>query len=61
MKIIEDLELKLCPFCKGKAQIIHYQEWSWAQYSIECSSCGATFNSAFYTAEDAANYWNKRS
>lgn len=60
MEIINDLKLKPCPFCNHEAQILHHPEWSWASYEVECSECGATFDYAFYTPEEAANQWNKR-
>ena len=51
------LELKPCPFCGGKAEVIGSGKYS--DYLAKCSSCGAT-SEYKSTPEEAAEAWNKR-
>lgn len=55
----ENIELKTCPFCGGKAEVkiiaYHYKEW----HKVMCIICGA--GTRLYSDEDQCIYsWNER-
>lgn len=59
------VELKLCPFCGGRASInfdseaiIDSQDRHWA-YNVVCDKCCATSGLA-YSIEMAIEIWNRR-
>lgn len=59
------VELKLCPFCGGRASInfdseaiIDFQGRHWA-YNVVCDKCCATSGLA-YSIEMAIEIWNRR-
>lgn len=52
-------DLKLCPFCGGKAIIEKHSEWDWAQYEVKCTKCNCGL-SAYYTYQKAVEAWNRR-
>ena len=61
IKIVEN-NLKPCPFCEGKAIVIH-RESTWTDrilYWIQCYRCN-TRSQGYDTPEDAGNMWNCRS
>lgn len=58
------MELKPCPFCGGKAILVHDQVGLGASY-IRCGKCGLEsvhFIKSFEVASDyeAIDYWNRR-
>jgi Lar family restriction alleviation protein len=62
---MEMVELKLCPFCGGRASInfdseaiIDSQGHHWA-YNVVCDKCCATSGLA-YSIEMAIEIWNRR-
>ena len=55
-------ELKLCPFCGGKAKRRYAQPFSWVQCT-ECKATSAYFGDTFAQCdgkEDAIAAWNRR-
>ena len=48
-------ELKPCPFCGGKAELMEVNKSCW----VECCSCGAMANIRT-VSQLAINKWNKR-
>lgn len=66
---MEQLKLKPCPFCGGRARVIGKRRSGSACYCISCSSCGAKSRAAFvqpwhdskFVAQcQAAKLWNAR-
>ena len=51
------MNLKPCPFCGGKAEIIGYDN---GMYQCVCRKCNGTQDNFFDSAEEAAYAWNKR-
>ena len=52
----EEIELKPCPFCGGKA----YLEWCKGHlYKVECEECHAT-TAKYITPLEAQEEWNMR-
>lgn len=54
-------ELKPCPFCGGKAEIIFLPEYKYKPYTATCVTGGckaAIF--PFTTPEEATKRWNRR-
>jgi len=52
-------ELKLCPFCGGKANLTtEYLVIGLAVSKVECMSCGAS--TAENSAKNAIRLWNRR-
>lgn len=58
------VELKPCPFCGGKAEILWDAEAeAWGErgfYKVRCSDCITVHYNFFFTIEDAAETWNRR-
>lgn len=50
-------ELKLCPFCGGKAEI---EEMCGPTYSIGCTKCAAEILEIYFSEEDCVEAWNNR-
>lgn len=66
---MEQLKLKPCPFCGGRARVIRKRRNGSTCYCISCSSCGANSRVAFvqpwhdskFVAQcQAAKLWNAR-
>lgn len=66
---MEQLKLKPCPFCGGRARVIGKRRGGSTCYCISCSSCGAKSRVAFvqpwhdskFVAQcQAAKLWNAR-
>lgn len=70
---MNDKELKPCPFCKGKAEVVvenvEPQSDSWYgeknERFVKCSKCGCClfdeyFHDGFYKEQDAIKAWNTR-
>ena len=58
----EETKLKPCPFCGG-TDIESYQikpSWTNPYWRIGCPDCGAWFEVADWTEEEAINAWNTR-
>ena len=54
----EELKLKPCPFCGGKAEIIY---WANGRTTVSCSVGGCMANISFCSsAEVAIKAWNRR-
>lgn len=58
-------EIKLCPFCGGKAELKRYVGFAFEQAYVECTKCGAQTQkvdpSLKYCANDKAiELWNGR-
>ena len=54
-------ELKNCPFCGGKAEIIIFN-YEYGTVTVRCTNedCDITMGKAFFTDEEAINHWNRR-
>ena len=52
-------ELKPCPFCGGKAEIIIFNTGT---VTVGCTNeeCDITMGKAFFTDEEAIRHWNRR-
>ena len=50
-------ELKSCPFCGAKAEILHYENDG---YLPKCTICDGMVERWFDTKEEAVNAWNCR-
>jgi Lar family restriction alleviation protein len=62
-RIMETNELKPCPFCGGKAELIHDPHGNQFLYWARCDNIGCTVcPEAKMTAnkEDAIDAWNRR-
>lgn len=57
----ENKELKPCPFCGGKAEIIIFS-FEYGTVTIGCTNekCDITMGKAFFTDEEAIQHWNRR-
>lgn len=50
-------ELKPCPFCGGKVEIVFYR----GNTAVECPKCGCALNTWIgMTKEEATKAWNRR-
>jgi len=49
--------LKPCPFCGAKAEILHYENDG---YLPECTKCCGMVEKWFNTPEEAISAWNRR-
>lgn len=56
---MQNKELKLCPFCGGKAKLIKANYDLEDIYWIRCKKCGVDSN-IFYTSDTAIEAWNRR-
>lgn len=56
-----DEELKPCPFCGGKAEIIIFSA-EYGTVTVGCTNeeCDITMGKAFFTDEEAIQHWNRR-
>ena len=54
-------ELKPCPFCGGKANLVvrHNQTLTWIRYYVKCERCVAT-TANYEKPEHATGNWNRR-
>ena len=54
-------ELKSCPFCGGKAEIIMFNTED-GMVTVGCTNeeCDITMGKAFFTDEEAIRHWNRR-
>ena len=50
-------ELKPCPFCGGKAEILNYSENAWLVY---CRMCDGMVERWRKTKKEAIEQWNRR-
>ena len=50
-----DEQLKPCPFCGEKAEVVYEQGW----YKVGCCECWCQ-TQGFHDLEDAIKAWNKR-
>ena len=50
-------ELKPCPFCRGKAEMLGEDD---GMYQVVCPNCAANIDNYEYEKEVAAEKWNKR-
>ena len=57
----EELELKPCLFCGGKAEIIMFNA-EYGTVTIGCTNekCDITMGNAFFTDEEAIQHWTRR-
>lgn len=58
-------ELKPCPFCGGKARIVHHSKFGSDYSAVECMSCRAvgeefSKNYLYSSDEQAIESWNRR-
>lgn len=54
------MELKKCPFCKGKAYVDYkVVKHMYIEYFVKCKKCGGRGGSSM-KREDAEKLWNKR-
>lgn len=59
-------ELKPCPFCGGKAQIVSFRTYierfhgMGRKFYVNCTDCGIDGPGTHFTESDAANAWNRR-
>ena len=57
----ETVELRFCPFCGGKAEIVTNYEYGLARgYFVYCTCCGITQDHKYSTKKCATNAWNRR-
>jgi len=54
-------ELKPCPFCGGKAEIIIFSA-EYGTLTVGCTNeeCDITMGKAFFSDEEAIQHWNRR-
>lgn len=54
-------ELKPCPFCGGKAEIIIFSA-EYGTVTVGCTNeeCDITMGKAFFSDEEAIQHWNRR-
>lgn len=50
-------ELKTCPFCGGKAEMLNYSENEWL---VRCTDCDGMVERWRETEEEAIEQWNRR-
>ena len=55
-------ELETCPFCGSDAAVKEHKAVRAhpTYYTVGCTECGCVILRHFRTAEDAADYWNRR-
>lgn len=55
-------ELETCPFCDADAAIKEHKAVRAypTYYTVRCTECSCVILRHFRTAEDAADYWNRR-
>ena len=51
------VELKPCPFCGGKAEMLNYSSNEWL---VECTKCQGMVEKWCKTEEEAIINWNRR-
>ena len=55
-------ELKPCPFCGGKAIVLHTKSiYELPHFFVTCGSCGVETPRVCKTEEQAREVWNRRS
>jgi Lar family restriction alleviation protein len=54
-----DLKLKLCPFCGGKAEVDTFDDWGLG-YSVQCTICNALMLTNGDQHSEAIKEWNRR-
>ena len=61
------MELKPCPFCGGKAEVVPHKffseklkSWKVESYGVECKNCHTSGYQFWDCEEDAVNAWNMR-
>ena len=50
-------ELKKCPFCGGKAEMLNYSEDEWL---VRCTICDGMVEKWRKTKKEAIEQWNRR-
>lgn len=58
-----DVELKPCPFCGGKAKLMHYKIKSDDWWYVACEACEVALDPLYFGEQDkeqAIERWNKR-
>lgn len=50
-------ELKNCPFCGGKAEMLNYSEHEWL---VHCTICDGMVEKWRETEQEAIEQWNNR-
>ena len=50
-------ELKCCPFCGGKAEMLNYSPTEWLVHCIECDGMVENWRK---TKQEAIEQWNRR-
>lgn len=54
-------ELKPCPFCGGKAVLLHTEGiYELSHFFVTCNSCGVETPRVCRTKEQACEVWNRR-
>ena len=60
-------ELKPCPFCGGKAEVVPHEfystlekEWKTVSYGVVCKTCGISGYPYFGCELHAVTAWNRR-
>lgn len=54
------VELKACPFCGGKAQIMHTKNIDATRWFVTCLVCGVETPRIARNAAEAYRAWNRR-
>lgn len=58
----ETFQIKRCPFCGGKAMVMHYEKIKSEKprFWVKCRECWCATPSFSYSEEEAATVWNRR-
>ena len=59
MSETNEIKLKPCPFCGGKAESGTLRTSDGVKFLVECSNCGVA-TLLYYDTEKAAGAWNRR-
>lgn len=57
---MREMELKPCPFCGGKAEIVRTENWEKFRFYATCLDCGVETPRTARTVTEAAKKWNRR-
>lgn len=54
---MQEVELKPCPFCCGKAEMLNYSDNEWL---VHCTVCDGMVERWRETEDEAIEQWNRR-